>query len=329
MDKHLDELTTLLATENGKVLDEAMGDVLKVTEVVEFACGIPHLMKGPAIMNATVGYDTTQYMEPLGVFVGHRAVELPRDDPHGLDGPSVHRDREHHGAEGRQLRPPELDADHGAVGRGGAAEGRAEPRDLLARRGRAAPDAPRREGRVLCRVDVRGPAHLRHGGGQRQAGPGAHRGEEPRPGAPGRGPRANGAGDRELGLRVRGGALHGPSRGRGRGGRGRHAGRAAGEDDVGAEDRAGLRQGEPARPPRQRGPQEVRDRLDPEGHRRGRDGRAGRPQGRGEGLREGLLSRPDAPGPREAGHERGREGDLRPGALHQEGEGLRGRALRS
>ncbi len=60
MDKNLDELTVLLAKENGKVLDEAMGDVLKVTEVVEFACGIPHLMKGPALMNCTTGYDTTQ-----------------------------------------------------------------------------------------------------------------------------------------------------------------------------------------------------------------------------------------------------------------------------
>ena len=68
LDKHLDELTLLVAKELGKVLDEAMGDVLKVTELVEFACGIPHLMKGPALMNATAGYDTTQYMEPLGVF---------------------------------------------------------------------------------------------------------------------------------------------------------------------------------------------------------------------------------------------------------------------
>ena len=56
LDKHLDELTMLVAKEHGKVLDEAMGDAIKVTELVEFACGIPHLMKGPAIMNATVGY---------------------------------------------------------------------------------------------------------------------------------------------------------------------------------------------------------------------------------------------------------------------------------
>src|SRR5512135_3472947 len=58
LDKHLDELTRLVATEHGKVLEEAMGDAIKVTELVEFACGIPHMMKGPALMNVTSGYDT-------------------------------------------------------------------------------------------------------------------------------------------------------------------------------------------------------------------------------------------------------------------------------
>ena len=87
MDKHLDELTVLLAKENGKVLDEAMGDVLKVTEVVEFACGIPHLMKGPALMNCTVGYDTTQYMEPMGVFAGIAPWNFPAMIPMGWMAP--------------------------------------------------------------------------------------------------------------------------------------------------------------------------------------------------------------------------------------------------
>jgi malonate-semialdehyde dehydrogenase (acetylating) / methylmalonate-semialdehyde dehydrogenase len=77
MDKNVDELTHLVATEHGKVWDEAMGDVIKVTEVVEFACGIPHLMKGPALMNCTPGYDTTQYMEPLGVFAGIAPWNFP------------------------------------------------------------------------------------------------------------------------------------------------------------------------------------------------------------------------------------------------------------
>jgi malonate-semialdehyde dehydrogenase (acetylating)/methylmalonate-semialdehyde dehydrogenase len=83
LDAHLDELTRLVATEHGKVWDEAMGDVLKVTEVVEFACGVPQLMQGPATMNATVGYDTTQYREPLGVFAGIVPWNFPAMIPMG------------------------------------------------------------------------------------------------------------------------------------------------------------------------------------------------------------------------------------------------------
>ena len=87
LDQHLDELTYMCAQENGKVWDEAMGDVLKVTEVVEFACGIPHLMKGPALMNCTTGYDTAQYMEPLGVFAGIAPWNFPAMIPMGWMAP--------------------------------------------------------------------------------------------------------------------------------------------------------------------------------------------------------------------------------------------------
>jgi len=87
LDRHLDELTELCARENGKVLNEAMGDVLKVTEVVEFACGIPQLMKGSALLNCTPGYDTTQYLEPLGVFAGIAPWNFPAMIPMGWMAP--------------------------------------------------------------------------------------------------------------------------------------------------------------------------------------------------------------------------------------------------
>jgi len=87
MDEHLDELTLLCAKENGKILNEAMGDVLKVTEVIEFACGIPHLMKGPALMNCTRGYDTTQYKESVGVFAGIAPWNFPAMIPMGWMAP--------------------------------------------------------------------------------------------------------------------------------------------------------------------------------------------------------------------------------------------------
>jgi len=87
LDRHVDELTHLVAEEHGKVWDEAMGDVLKVIEVVEYAAGVPHLIKGPAIMNATPGYDTTQYLEPLGVFAGISPWNFPAMIPMGWMAP--------------------------------------------------------------------------------------------------------------------------------------------------------------------------------------------------------------------------------------------------
>ena len=87
LDKHQDELVRLVAEEHGKVWDEALGDVLKVTEVVEFATGAPHLLKGPAVMNVTPGYDTTQVLEPLGVFAGIAPWNFPAMIPMGWMAP--------------------------------------------------------------------------------------------------------------------------------------------------------------------------------------------------------------------------------------------------
>ncbi len=87
MDTHLDEIVTLVARENGKVLDEALGDAIKVTELIEFACGIPHMLKGHALMNLTPGYDTTQYLEPLGVFAGIVPWNFPAMLPMGWIAP--------------------------------------------------------------------------------------------------------------------------------------------------------------------------------------------------------------------------------------------------
>ena len=87
VEKNLDELTCLLATENGKKWDEAMGDVLKVVEVLEFACGAPHIMKGDAVMNISGGYDTTRYNHPVGVFAGIAPWNFPAMIPHGWMAP--------------------------------------------------------------------------------------------------------------------------------------------------------------------------------------------------------------------------------------------------
>lgn len=55
MDARIDELIELMTRLNGKVRDEAIGEANKAFEVVEFTCGIPHLMIGPALTECTVG----------------------------------------------------------------------------------------------------------------------------------------------------------------------------------------------------------------------------------------------------------------------------------
>lgn len=83
LDENLDELTELLCRENGKVWDEARGDVLKVVEATEFACGIPTLMMGESLMDTTVGFDTVLYREPVGVFAAIAPFNFPAMIPMG------------------------------------------------------------------------------------------------------------------------------------------------------------------------------------------------------------------------------------------------------
>ena len=83
LDEHLDELGVLLATEMGKCLSEARGDVLKAIEVVECACSTHYLMQGDTTMNVSRGYDTASYREPLGVFVGIAPYNFPAMIPMG------------------------------------------------------------------------------------------------------------------------------------------------------------------------------------------------------------------------------------------------------
>jgi malonate-semialdehyde dehydrogenase (acetylating)/methylmalonate-semialdehyde dehydrogenase len=87
LDEHLEELTHLCAQENGKKWEEAMGDVLKAIEVVEFACGAPQMMKGESLMNVSSGYDTVQFRESLGVFAGIAPWNFPAMIPQGWMAP--------------------------------------------------------------------------------------------------------------------------------------------------------------------------------------------------------------------------------------------------
>ena len=81
--EHMDELTELVARENGKNWAEAQGDVLKAKEGTEQAIAAPNLMKGESLLDASTGYDTVLYHEPLGVFAGIIPFNFPAMIPMG------------------------------------------------------------------------------------------------------------------------------------------------------------------------------------------------------------------------------------------------------
>lgn len=87
MEDNLEELTLLLASEHGKVLSEAKGDVLKAIEATQHAISMPTLLMGEAQMNVSSGYDTVLYREPLGVFVGIAPFNFPAMIPMGWMAP--------------------------------------------------------------------------------------------------------------------------------------------------------------------------------------------------------------------------------------------------
>ena len=87
IEQNLEQLTYMVARENGKAWKEAEGDVLKAMEMTEIACGIPSQLMGESLMNVSTGYDTTLYREPLGVFVGIAPWNFPAMIPVGWMSP--------------------------------------------------------------------------------------------------------------------------------------------------------------------------------------------------------------------------------------------------
>lgn len=70
-------LATLISAEHGKVLSDAEGEITRGLEVVEFACGIPHLLKGEFTDNVGTGVDAWSIRQPLGVVAGITPFNFP------------------------------------------------------------------------------------------------------------------------------------------------------------------------------------------------------------------------------------------------------------
>ena len=75
--KEFDELARLLSSEHGKIFADAKGDIQRGLEVVEFACGIPHLLKGEYSEGAGPGIDLYSMRQPLGVVAGITPFNFP------------------------------------------------------------------------------------------------------------------------------------------------------------------------------------------------------------------------------------------------------------
>ena len=74
---HSEELARCIVTEHGKVLADARGEVQRGLEVVEFACGMPHLIKGEFSENVSSSVDSYSIRQPLGVVAGITPFNFP------------------------------------------------------------------------------------------------------------------------------------------------------------------------------------------------------------------------------------------------------------
>ena len=89
LEVHMDELAHLLSSEHGKVIADSKGDIQRGLEVIEFACGIPHLLKGEYTQGAGPGIDVYSARQALGVVAGVTPFNFPAMIPMWMFGPAI------------------------------------------------------------------------------------------------------------------------------------------------------------------------------------------------------------------------------------------------
>ena len=77
LNEHKDELAAMITAEHGKVFTDAQGEVTRGIEIVEFACGIPELLKGDYTEQVSTGIDNWTMRQPLGVVAGVTPFNFP------------------------------------------------------------------------------------------------------------------------------------------------------------------------------------------------------------------------------------------------------------
>src|SRR5215211_7862227 len=88
-DEHRTDIARILTAEHGKVLSDALGEVARGLEVVEFACGIPHLLKGEYTEQASTGVDVHSVRQPVGVVAGITPFNFPAMVPMWMFAPAI------------------------------------------------------------------------------------------------------------------------------------------------------------------------------------------------------------------------------------------------
>jgi len=89
LEANMEELAAMLSSEHGKVIADSKGDIQRGLEVIEFACGIPHLLKGEYTEGAGPGIDVFSVRQPLGVVAGITPFNFPAMIPMWMFGVAI------------------------------------------------------------------------------------------------------------------------------------------------------------------------------------------------------------------------------------------------
>jgi malonate-semialdehyde dehydrogenase (acetylating)/methylmalonate-semialdehyde dehydrogenase len=89
VEANMDSLAHLLSSEHGKVIADAKGDIQRGLEVIEFACGIPHALKGEYTQGAGPGIDVYSMRQPLGIVAGITPFNFPAMIPMWMFGVAI------------------------------------------------------------------------------------------------------------------------------------------------------------------------------------------------------------------------------------------------
>lgn len=89
IERDMSELAHLLSSEHGKVIADSKGDIQRGLEVIEFACGIPHVLKGEYTQGAGPGIDVYSMRQPLGVVAGITPFNFPAMIPMWMFGIAI------------------------------------------------------------------------------------------------------------------------------------------------------------------------------------------------------------------------------------------------